>query len=494
MISKSDYILYRKHPAWLWLKKYNPDFLPSPDENMQAIIDEGRSFEAVAEKIFDDAVRLSQADFASIEDYAEKTRELIEQNTGTILQAAFIHEDYLCIADAITLTDKGFVLTEIKATTEPDKEHICDLAFQKAVIEYTGIPITKTQVLHADSEYIRHGEIDVSKLVKFTDVSVKVDKEILVATLKMREAVDVIYKDEMPSDSLRFADLGSAKDWRKIYRKLHPNLPQYSIYDLASNKGRGTDKLIAALEDGDCELIVDIPDSTKLQAHQIDQIKTTRSGGTVVNLPLLKEFMNEVEFPLYFLDYETINPAVPVFDNTWSFQQVVFQLSIHVMQEDGSLEHFEYLHPDNTNPADRIIAKLEEYIGDKGSVVVWNASFECTRHKELAKLYPNKEKFLLNLNDRVIDLEIPFSKRIYQDMKLKGRSSIKFVLPLLSPDLSYKSLNIQEGGTASRSWREAVVTQSRHDKEQVLSDLRKYCELDTYAMVEIYRYLDNLCK
>jgi hypothetical protein len=491
-LSKSDYITYLKHPAWLWLKKHRPDMLPQPDENTQAIIDEGKLFEKYAEQIFPDAIKLKRSDFFSVEEWANKTKDLIDQRVGTILQAAFIYDDYLCISDALQYTADGYSLIEIKATTSPDKEHICDLAFQKAVIEYTGVPIAHTMVLHANKDYVRHGDIKLDELVMFSDVTGKVNKEVLEATGKMRDALAVVGQEEMPSDSLRHVGLGAAGDWREIFSTLHPEIEPYSIYDLASCKGSGTDKLIATFEDGGIRLIVDIPDSIKLQTHQKDQVCVTKNGNPIVDTASIKKFISEIEFPIYFLDYETINLIMPPFDNTWPYQQVVFQHSIHILQEDGTLKHEEYLHDTNDNPAPHVIESLERIIGNKGSIIVWNESFEKSRHKDLAKLYPAKAEFLENLNNRVIDLMEPFGKRMYQDMRQKGSASIKKVLPLLCPELSYKILGIQEGGTASRSWREAIIDGKRDDKEKILSDLREYCGLDTYAMVAIYRVLKSL--
>lgn len=492
MLSKTDYITYLKHPAWLWLRKNNPDFLPAPDENSQAIINEGREFEKEAEKIFPEAIHLNRDDYADIQEWADETSALLNQGVDTVLQAAFLYDDYLCIADAITKDGDAYTLTEIKATTSPDKEHICDLSFQKAVIEWCGYPIKTVQVLHANKDYLRASPIDLEKFVAFTDVSDKVNKEVLNAAEQMQEAAKIAMLDKMPSDSLRYVGLGAAKDYREIFQKLHPDIPEYSIYDLASNKGRGTDKLIGELEDGNVKLIVDIPESTKLQKHQQDQVRATRLGEIIIDKEAIRNFLGEIEFPAYFLDYESINHIFPPFDHTFPYQQVVFQYSLHIMQEDGSLTHKEYLHDTNTNPAESIIKRLKEDIGSKGSIIVWNKTFECTRHKELAKLYPAHAAFFEDLNERTIDLEDPFSKRMYLDRRLKGKSSIKKVLPLLCPELSYKTLGIQEGATASRSWREAIVDGTRPDKDKILSDLREYCGLDTYAMVAIYNKLESL--
>lgn len=488
-LSKTDYVTYLKHPAWLWLKKHSPDALPKIDENSQAVIDGGIQFEHYAEKIFEGAVKVESKEFGDFEARAAETKRLIEQRVEVILQAVFINGDYLCIADALKLTDEGYELIEIKAVTTPDKEHFCDLAFQKAVIENSGTPITKCFVLHANKDYIRQGDIKLDEITLFTDATTQVEKQLLDTTEKMKAALAVLALETMPSDSLRYVGLGAAKDWRPIFKSLHPEIPPYSIYDLASNKGAGTDKLLATLEDDNVMLMVDIPDSTKLQAHQKDQIAVTKLGQPIIDKDRVKSFLDDLVFPLYFLDYESINLIMPPFDNTWPYEQVVFQHSIHIIQADGTLTHEEYLHDTNTNPMPKLIESLESIIGSTGSIIVWHQTFEKGRHTDIAKLYPAKASFMEDLNSRVVDLEDPFNKRMYQDMQFKGSSSIKKVLPVLCPELTYKTLGIQEGLTASRSWKEAIVDGTRDDKDEILANLKEYCGLDTYAMVAIYKSL-----
>ena len=492
MISKTDYITHLKHPAWLWLRKHDPEFLPTPDENSQAIIEEGREFEKLAEQIFPEAIRLDGNNYADMQEWTDETKALLEQDVETILQAAFLYDGFLCIADAITKDGEGYILTEIKATTSPDKEHICDLAFQKTVIEWSGLPITSSRVLHANKEYIRHGDIKLEEIVAFTDVTEKVNKEILNAPEQMRAAAQAAELEGMPSDSLRYVGLGAAGDYREIFSKLHPDIPEYSIYDLASNKGAGTDKLIGGLEDDGVAMIVDIPASTKLQKHQQDQVRVTKLDEVIVDKEAIRAFLGDIAFPVYFLDYESINHIFPPFDNTFPYQQVVFQYSLHIMAEDGTLTHIEYLHDTNTNPAEDVIAHLQRDIGGIGSIIVWNKTFECSRHKEYAKLYPAHAPFFEDLNERTVDLADIFSQRLYLDKRLKGKFSIKKVLPILCPELSYAELGIKEGATASRSWREAIVDGTRPDKEQIIADLREYCGLDTYAMVAIYEKLREM--
>jgi hypothetical protein len=494
-LSKSDYILYLKHPAWLWLKKNNPDFLPKPDQNALSKMNEGQLFEAFIEDVFPKAIHLDRRDFKDTQQWADKTKQLIKKGVETILQPAFIYEDYLCIADALTRTEDGYILTEIKATTSPEKKpaYVCDLSFQKVVIELNNIPIVQTRILHADKEYIRQGEIALDKLAKFYDTSAKVNKVEHKTIVNMQEAVAVMNSPTIPSDSIRFAGLGGAKKWRTIYRKLHPEIEPYSIYDLASNKGSGMGKVIATLEDNHITRIVDIPEDMKLQDHQKLQVALTKSGRPAIDKKAINSFIDRAQFPIYFLDYESFNPILPPFDNTWPCEHVVFQHSVHIMQQDGSITHDEFLHEENNNPSQKLIESLKRIIGAQGSIIVWHQQFETDRHIDLAKLYPEHAEYLLGLNDRVIDLEEPFCNKMYQAMELKGSSSIKNVLPHLCPhSVSYKSLGIQEGQTASRSWREAVVDGTIENKGQVFRDLKEYCGVDTLAMVEIWKSLTGM--
>jgi hypothetical protein len=151
-----------------------------------------------------------------------------------------------------------------------------------------------------------------------------------------------------------------------------------------------------------------------------------------------------------------------------------------------------YLQADSTNPAEPLSKTLKEQIGEKGSVIAWNMSFEKKCNTALGNMVPEYKEFYKDINARMADLMIPFSKGYYIDYNFGGSASIKSVLPVLVPELSYKELGIQEGGNAQRSWMDAVLYQKRSDKDQVLKDLDEYCKLDTFAMVEIFNLLTRV--
>ena len=194
---------------------------------------------------------------------------------------------------------------------------------------------------------------------------------------------------------------------------------------------------------------------------------------------------------MYFLDYETMSGVIPAYDGIRPYQQVPFQYSLHIQETpDAELKHTEYLHKENSHPVRGLLEQLKKDIGPEGSVIVWNQGFEKKCNADMAEMESEFSKFLHNVNDRVIDLMIPFSEGWYVDKDFFGSASIKAVLPVLVPELSYKELNISGGATAQRIWMETIIDgKNQSTKEQIISDLIKYCSLDTLAMVEIWRIL-----
>ena len=260
-----------------------------------------------------------------------------------------------------------------------------------------------------------------------------------------------------------------------------------SIYNLCQLDA----KTLNSLNDAKIEYIQDIPENFILKPKQTLQVEATRLGRPIIHHDKIKDFLDSFIFPLYFFDYETLASLVPYFDGLKPYQQLPFQYSLHVLESpDSELKHYEYLHNGNSNPALSLTQALKSHIGDQGSVVTWNMGFEKKCNSLLGSLLPEHANFYESLNDRIVDLMIPFSKGMYIDKDFCGSASIKNVLPVLAPELSYKTLGIQEGAAAQRLWMEAILDEKRDDqKEQILNDLIEYCKLDTMAMVEIYNFL-----
>lgn len=448
-ISKSDYMLFLKHPAWLWVKKNDPGKIPPVDENTQAMFDAGNKFEQFAESLFPEGVSLGFSDYDEYRSLPQRTIDAIDRGDQVLFQPRFQWKEFTCISDIVSFVgEKEVDLYEIKASTRAKTEHEYDLAFQVAVIEGCGYRVRNISVIHVDNTYVRNGPIEADKITKITDITSEVKARRSKTHESMAEALKVASSDTMPDPDPSHAKLGSKSDWLKIYANIVPQSP------------------------------VIFPEDTR----------------PTIQRERIKEFIEKLQYPLYFLDYETLMGLVPYFDGQRPYQQVPFQYSLHYYETpESEIQWKEYLHRENSDPARPLAEQLIQDIGTEGSVIVWYEGFEKARNSELGQMLPDLQDAMEAINDRVVDLMIPFKNKWYDDPRCNGSASIKQVLPVVVPKLSYKELGIQEGGSAQRLWMEAILDGTRADqKDQILNDLIEYCKLDTLAMVEIFNVLRNL--
>ena len=483
-------MLFLKHPAWLWLKKHDKDKLPLVDDNQQAVFDAGHMFEKYAEQLFPGIVTVGFSGFEEYGSMPARTKSVLDQGAKIISQARFESGNITCICDILVkVAEDSFDLYEIKSSTKVKPEHEFDLAFQMVVLEACGYKVNKILVIHVNSDYIRDGEIKANQITTTSDITEKVKAKREETKANIEKALEVIASPKIPDISPSLAKGGSFGEWLEIYRSLTTVNPE-SIYDLFMV---GADK-IGKLEELKIERLVDIHDEFPLTDKQKFQVLATKQGKEIIDIDEIKKFLKKLVYPLYFLDYETLSSVIPYFDGLRPYQQIPFQYSVHVMDRpNGELTHFMYLHKENSNPAEALSKSLKSIIGTKGSVLVWNESFEKNCNESLGKLIPEFGSFYEQLNERIVDLMIPFSSNWYVHKDFGGSASIKRVLPALVTELSYKELGIHEGAAAQRLWMEAVLDGIRDEsKEQILNDLEEYCKLDTLAMVEIYKQLLNV--
>jgi hypothetical protein len=483
-------MLYLRHPAWLWLKKHDKAKLPPVDDSTQAMFDAGFLFESYAEQLFPNAVKLGFNNFNEYRTLPARTKQAISSGAKVVLQGRFEAGNITCIFDVLKkVGENTFDLYEIKSSTSVKSDHEYDLAFQKEVLEESGFRVRKIFVIHVNSDFVRAGDIKVEEISKTEEVTDRVEKLELFTQTNIKRALEVVSQKEIPDISPARAKLGSVYDWLAIYKEL-ADFDEYSIYHLCSPRA----ELFADLEKLGIKNISDIPDGFELNDKQKRQVAATKLGKVISDKVKIKKFIGKLKFPLYFLDYETLSSVVPYFDGLGPYKQLPFQYSLHVLESpEAELQHFEYLHSDNSNPIEPLSETLKSQIGTKGTVLVWYEGFEKSCNDLMGKIAPQFRDFYKSVNARVIDLMKPFSEGAYVHKDFCGSASIKKVLPVLIPELSYKDLDINKGDAAQRLWMEAVLEGKREtEKEKILADLLKYCELDTLAMVKIYQFLENL--
>jgi hypothetical protein len=241
--------------------------------------------------------------------------------------------------------------------------------------------------------------------------------------------------------------------------------------------------------------IKDVPEEVKLTNNQQVQKQCELTGKPHVDKEGIKQFLQKLEYPLYYLDFETFNTGIPMFDGLKPYQQVPFQFSLHIVNKKGEkAEHLMFLADGKDDPRKKFLTELKKVLGKKGSIVVYNQSFEKRILRELGEAFPKYKNWVENTCERIIDLLIPFRSFQYYNPEQQGSASIKYVLPAITGK-SYKGMEIADGGTASISFIKATYDDiDEKEKLKIRKALEKYCTLDTEGMIWIVQKLEKMSK
>lgn len=491
-ISKTDFILYRECAKNAWLRIHKRDIFDAnkPTEFELALMETGNDVEIEARKLFVDGVLVENRD----EIGQEETRKLIDEKASTIFQPVFELDGFLAACDILRYDKEldGYIITEIKATSSKKADpHLYDIAFQVVLLRKVGLNIVRANLMYLNKDYVRDGELILAELFKIEDVTEDVNNLVSDVEVEMETAKKYLNETSEPSGECTCVFKGRSRHCSTFVYN-NPKVPEYSVHHI-SRIGLSKKKLTDLIDSG-VYSIDDIEPDFKLTDIQRNQVDVHQSGEPMISKGEIARELNNLVFPLYFLDYETYPCAIPRFDGFSPYNQIPFQYSLHILATpDGELEHREFIHTDMDNPSPNLARALKEVIGTSGSVLVWNKSFELGINEQLAVRLPEFREMMDNIKERVYDLEDIFKQQLHVHPKFKGRTSIKFVLPTLAPELSYKDLEIQEGGAASTSWNEIVTPGILDEKKTRLTEaLKKYCALDTYAMYAIWKNLHEL--
>lgn len=464
MLNKTEYLQYLSCPREYWLQKKYPDLFNEDSLEIQHLVDQGYEVEELVKSIFlgDDSIEF---------------------------QKQFCIDGLYTRTDVFKLDAKNLdtSIFEIKSTSSLKDEHLDDLAFQKIVVEKTGIKVNKTYLIYLNSHYILEDTIEIAKLLVIEDVTEKVESIIDKTIKQIKEATE--YLNSEPENSI--VNHCSKKLDCEFIKYSHPNLPEYTIFDISNFTGK---KKYELLEKGILN-ILDVPKDFKLSERQRLQVDIAQSKNIIIQTNEINKILESLEYPLYFLDYESFNPAIPMYKGIKPFQQMVFQFSLHIQYDkDSEIVHKEFLAKGDNVACRELVEALNEAIDEEGgTVIVWNKSFEESRNKELAILYPEFSEFLHSVNSRIFDLMIIFSQNLYSHPEFKGKYSIKKILPVLVPHLKYSDLEINQGTIASIKWYHMITNKTTtQEKEKIYSNLLEYCRMDTLGMVEIFNELKKL--
>ena len=491
-LSKTDFIEYLQCQKNFWLKKKRPELYNSPifTDFEKSKIKEGYKVEEYAHKLFPGGLFLD----GGSKKLAQKTKELIFLKKSPIFQATFISDNNLLAKVDILAYNKksdSWDIYEVKSSTKikTDRKHnnIKDASFQKFVLEETGIKVGDVFIVHLNKDYKRLGKINVVELFSINNINEEIKRDYDLTKQEIIAALALLERDEISLTSCPCLSL-TKNNHCSSFKVFNPGVPDYSVHNIS----RIGSKKLEELTDSGIFEIKDIPENFKLTEKQQLQVDLEKFQKPKINRENIRNFINQLNYPLYFIDYETYSSAIPVLDNISPHQHIPFQASIHILDLDGKLTHFEYLARTTKNTIRGLIEFMKKTISSTGTLISWHASFENSKNKEMAEIYPEHSQFLFNLNSRTLDLEVVF-KNDYLIPEFKGRTSIKVVLPALLPKFSYQNLDIQSGEEAMEKWGELVFKNIREkEKQKIVNNLLEYCKMDTLAMVEIFKHLDNL--
>lgn len=483
-LSKSAFIRGLQCHKSLYFKKHNPELEDTVSESQQAIFDKGTNVGVLAQELFADGADLGVYIPNNFSKVFTETNRLIKNYNINIYEAGFKYDNLLCFMDILEKRDGKSYAYEVKGSTSVKDVYLWDTAFQYYVITSSGIELEDISIVHINNQYVRRGDLNIQEL--FTIESVK--DEILPLLPKVKEHIKRM-RAMLNNNTAPLTDIGphcSNPYGCSFMGHCWKDVPEYSVFNISR---LSADKKFDLYKQGIVK-VSDVPDDYPLSTNQQLQVFAEKSGESIIDKYEIKSFVDSLNYPLYFLDFETFNPAIPKFDQSKPYQQITFQYSLHIQEKpNGESIHKEFLAEAKDDPRPPFIEQLIKDLDKKGDIVVFNKGFETTRLKEIGRNFPEYETQINAINNRVVDLMILFSQKHYYTPEMKGSYSIKKVLPALVPQLSYANLNINQGGNASMAFENLYAETDKVKTEQTRKYLLEYCKLDTLAMVEILNKL-----
>ena len=483
MLTKSNYLLGLQCPKLLWVTKNDKERIPKPDELQQKIFDTGNLVEEIAKKIFPEGTDLSQFGFG---ENLNATKEALILRKP-IFEAGILKDDLFSRGDILfPVGHNEWDIIEVKSATQIKDINIHDVSFQKYVYEKAGLKIRKCFLMHVNNEYIKNGEIEPKKFMAQTDITNDVNLALEGIEKRVENMLKIINSKNAPVCSIG-VHCSNPYDC-SITGECHEEVPEDSVFDLY----RMRKKKCFELYDSGIKKINQIPDGIKLNDKQKIQRLLAENDKKHIDNKQIDFFLKNLKYPIYYLDFETINPAIPKFDGMKPYQRIPFQFSLHIQEKpNGELKHISFLAEGTDDQRLKFIQTLKDNLGKRGDILVYNQSFEKGVLKECSDAFPEfKEWYEKNIQPRIKDLWDVFRNFWYYDPKQKGSASIKYVLPVLS-DLSYSEMDIKNGALASYEYERVTYDSNvdEEDRKAIRDALEKYCELDTLAEVEIVKGL-----
>ena len=498
-LTKSRYVNGLQCSKWIWLAFNRPEELPEVDGATQQRFDEGHKVGELAKRLFPDGIEVKEQ--LNHQENEKETRELLKKRKP-LFEAGFIHKDGKCYARAdilVPVKKDRWDIYEVKSATSVKEDYLEDVSFQKYCYESAGLKLGNCFILHINNQYVKSGEIFPKEFFVQANITEKVQELMSEVPIKIKRLFEITNLKKCPEIEIgNSCCLGTKEYEKKKFDKIHENdrfwkeHPECDIFDLY----RGGKKALEFFNSGILE--IGKLEGQKLNDKQQIQFKTHKNREDYYDKIELSNFIKNLKYPLYFLDFESYNTAIPLYDGLKPYQQVPFQFSLHIIEKKGAkAKHHSFIAKGSDDPRPEFLKVLKKELRTKGNIIVYNQSFEQTVLKKLAEYYPLCQKWVDSVVERMIDLLTPFRNFAYYNPKQKGSASIKYVLPVLT-GATYEDFEIANGSEASLSY--LFITHGNYDGaaatpeeiKKIRADLEKYCGQDTEGMIWILKKLKKL--
>ncbi len=486
-ISKSQYNRSLQCKKAFYLYRHRKDLLEYTS-TQQKVMQQGTSFGIYMQQLFPGGVDVSQA----AQSFGQKislTKALISEGKQPIYEATLSANSFgvplLCMVDILVPGEGGWHLYEVKSATSVKPEYITDAGFQQFVAQQMGVHVLSVNIIHVNNQYVRNGAIEIDKLGEIAEITANIKKAAIDVESELKELKGVDALTDSPE-----VGIGAHCDtpygcgfknhcWKNVTK-------EDSVFEFFS-----TAKAFELYNQG-MQTMPSIPESYPFSGKIQTRFQAYIKKELLFNSHGVQAFIDELTYPLYYLDFETFMSAIPPYNTSRPYQQLCFQYSLHIQSEaNGNCIHKAFLaNPDEGDSRIPFITQLINDIGSKGSVIVYNIAFERKRLEEIGENFPEYAEACASINSRMIDLYIPFRDLDIYHPSMKGSASIKSVLPALVPALSYADLEVSQGGQAMDIYGNMVNhAYSSEEVKKLRKGLLEYCKLDTWAMVKLVEWL-----
>lgn len=490
-LSKSLYTRGLQCVKSLWLKKYNKDILTPAKESAQTMFKTGNEVGDLACQLFPNGKKVAFE--LGFEGMKELTKTLLNDHIVNIYEASFNFEKIFVAIDILHLNNDGSIdIYEVKSSTDVKDVYLHDASIQYYVLKNLGYEIKSVNIIHINNQYVREETLEIEKLFSIVNVTSEVLElqHNIPSYLKDFERV-LSNKDNEPNTDIGFHCNHPYECDAKAYCWGH--IPSYSVFNISRLRA---DQKFLMYQDGIIDF-KDIEDISSFSTAQQVQIKSEIEQKEIINKDAVQEFLDGLKYPIYHLDFETFQQAIPKWKGLRPFLQIPFQYSLHIQHENDEIRHLDFLAKEGLDPRYELAKSLIKDIPKDVTVLAYNMGFEKGVIRKLAEQFSEFSEHLLSIHDNIQDLMTVFASKDYYTPAMKGSYSIKKVFPALVPEMAqaYKELDgIQNGGDAMQTFAILDTIEDKNEVKRLREALLAYCHLDTLAMVKILEKLKESVK